>query len=267
VTDGVLDQDWLAQARPSRCPRNATLMGLDLNQAPEGACSRDGQVAPRRSPAIFRRPCSVRISERSPVARRHGPGGRTAPPATLLVASDGRLRGQVGFDPAMEATPAVARRRQARAQRRGFAPIGGMEAVSGPARRRPKARGGEPLPHLAGHVARPLGVRRRDRGAHARRHEGRLRDTGGLLPAARPAGPPRSTRSPDPAAAPARGQSRPRLAGASQPTEVRCRRSRLARSGARRICHCGPAPGASPRRRARPARLIRAFPRISNPLP
>lgn len=126
VTDGVLDQNWLA--RTLAIPQDATLMGLDLNELRLRVLA-DAQVSSAAIARNFPDRLTVRISERSPVARlmAQAAGGT---PAMLLVSRDGVAFAGKGFDPAMEATlPWLDGVRLVRSGG-SFVPIGGMRAVS-----------------------------------------------------------------------------------------------------------------------------------------
>jgi cell division protein FtsQ len=126
VTDGVLDQNWLA--RTLAVPKDATLMGLDLNQLRARVLA-DAQVSSAAIARNFPDRLTVRISERSPVARLMAQSGGGAP-AMLLVSREGVAFAGTGFDPAMVATlPWLDGVRLARSGG-SFAPIGGMRAVS-----------------------------------------------------------------------------------------------------------------------------------------
>jgi len=97
VTDGVLDRNWLA--RTLALPGDAALMGLDLI----GLRSRvlaDPQVRSADVIRNFPDTLTVRISERSPVARLMAQSGGDAP-QMLLVSRDGVVFAGTGFDPAM----------------------------------------------------------------------------------------------------------------------------------------------------------------------
>jgi cell division septal protein FtsQ len=126
VTDGVLDQNWLA--RTLAIPADATLMGLDLNQLRSRVLS-DPQVSSAAIARNFPDKLTVRISERSPVVRMMAQAG-SGSPIMLLVARDGVAFAGTGFDPAMVATlPWLDGVRLARSGG-SFVPISGMRAVS-----------------------------------------------------------------------------------------------------------------------------------------
>jgi cell division protein FtsQ len=126
VTDGVLDKNWLA--RTLSIPADATLMGLDLNQL-HARLVADAQVASAAIERNFPDKVTVRISERSPVARLMAQSGSSAP-TELLLSRDGFAFVGTGFDPAMIATlPWMDGVRLARVGR-GFGPVEGMKAVA-----------------------------------------------------------------------------------------------------------------------------------------
>jgi len=126
VTDGVLDKDWLA--RTLALPGDAALMGLDLIKLRSRVLG-DAQVGSATIIRNFPSTLTVRISERSPVARLMAQSGGDAP-RMLLVSRDGVAFAGTGFDPAMVATlPWV---EGVKLVRRGgsIAPIDGMAAVA-----------------------------------------------------------------------------------------------------------------------------------------
>jgi cell division protein FtsQ len=126
VTDGVLDRNWLA--RTLAIPANATLMGLDLVRLRSSVLG-DAQVASASVSRNFPDTLTVRVSERSPVARLAVELGGGAP-RTLLVSRDGVAFDGTGFDPAMvDSLPWI---EGAAVVRSGasIAPIAGMSAVS-----------------------------------------------------------------------------------------------------------------------------------------
>ena len=126
VTDGVLDQNWLA--RTLSIPKDATLMGLDLGQLRLRVLA-DAQVSAAAIARNFPDRLTVRIAERSPVARLMAQAGGGTP-AMLLVSRDGVAFAGTGFDPAMVATlPWLDGVRLARSGG-SFVPIAGMRAVS-----------------------------------------------------------------------------------------------------------------------------------------
>lgn len=100
VTDGVLDKGWLA--RTLAVPANATLMGIDLAQMRSRVLA-DSQVSSAAVLRNFPDTLTVRISERSPVARVMAQTGGEAP-GMLLVSRDGVVFAGTGFDPAMIAS-------------------------------------------------------------------------------------------------------------------------------------------------------------------
>jgi cell division protein FtsQ len=126
VTDGVLDRNWLA--RTLSVPADVTLMGLDLDKLREKVLA-DPQVSSAAVIRNFPDKLTVRISERSPVARMMAQSGAQAP-AMLLVSRDGVAFSGTGFDPAMVATlPWIDGVKLARAGN-GYGPVEGMKAVS-----------------------------------------------------------------------------------------------------------------------------------------
>jgi cell division septal protein FtsQ len=126
VTDGVLDKNWLAKTLS--IPPEATLMGLDLNQLHSRLVA-DAQVASAAIDRNFPDKVTVRISERSPVARMMAQSGSDTP-AMLLVSRDGIAFSGSGFDPAMVATlPWIDGVRLVRSGK-AFSPVDGMRSVS-----------------------------------------------------------------------------------------------------------------------------------------
>jgi hypothetical protein len=126
VTDGVLDKAWLV--RTLALPKGATLLGLDLVRLRERLMA-DGQVQSAVLVRTFPNTLTVRISERSPVARMMVQFGGAAPRA-LLVARDGVAFAGEGFDTAMvETLPWIDGVRPVR-RGAGLAPIEGMGTVS-----------------------------------------------------------------------------------------------------------------------------------------
>jgi len=126
VTDGVLDKNWLA--RTLAIPANASLMGLDLIRLRTRILG-DAQVSAATVERNFPDTLTVRISERSPVARLMAQSGGNSP-WMLLVSRDGAVFEGAGFDQAMVASlPWVD---GVKLVRRGasIAPIEGMQAVA-----------------------------------------------------------------------------------------------------------------------------------------
>jgi cell division protein FtsQ len=97
VTDGVLGRDWLA--RTLAIPPDATLVGIDID-ALRARLMADGQVRSAEISRNFPDRITVRVSERSPVARMMVQDGAGAP-AMLLVGRDGVPFTGRGFDAAM----------------------------------------------------------------------------------------------------------------------------------------------------------------------
>jgi cell division septal protein FtsQ len=126
ITDGVLDKNWLA--RTLGIPSEATLMGLDLNEL-HARLVADAQVASAAIERNFPDRLTVRISERSPVARMMAQaGGET--PVMLLVSRDGVAFPGTGFDQAMVATlPWIDGVRLTRVGK-ALGPVEGMRSVS-----------------------------------------------------------------------------------------------------------------------------------------
>jgi cell division protein FtsQ len=126
VTDGVLDKAWLV--RTLALPADATLMGLDLMRLKSRVLA-DAQVGSASLIRNFPDTLTVRLSERSPVARVMADSGGGAT-GVLLVSRDGAAFAGTGFDPAIVASlpwldgVALARRGGV------LAPIGGMGAVA-----------------------------------------------------------------------------------------------------------------------------------------
>jgi hypothetical protein len=126
VTDGVLDQNWLA--RTLSIPADATLMGLDLNELRSRVLG-DPQVSSAAIIRNFPDRLTVRISERTPVVRMMAQSAGEAP-VMLLIARDGVAFSGTGFDPAMIATLPWLDGVKLRRSGRLLAPIGGMRTVS-----------------------------------------------------------------------------------------------------------------------------------------
>ena len=111
VTDGVLDQNWLARTLATPAGRDADGPRPEP-AALEGARGRPGELRGHR-PEFSRHAHGSHLRE---VARRAADGpGRRRPPAMLLVSQGrGRVRGH-GLRPGDGGHAAVARRRTARA--------------------------------------------------------------------------------------------------------------------------------------------------------
>lgn len=126
VTDGVLDKGWLA--RTLAIPASATLMGTDLDQMRSRVLA-DAQVSSAAVIRNFPDTLTVRISERSPVARVMAQQG-DGPARLLLVSRDGVVFAGKGFDQGMvDSLPWIdgiklVRRGEA------IAPIEGMASVA-----------------------------------------------------------------------------------------------------------------------------------------
>jgi cell division septal protein FtsQ len=126
ITDGVLDKNWLAKTLS--IPADATLIGLDLSEL-HSRLMADSQVASAAIDRNFPDKLTVRISERSPVARMMAQAGGD-PPSMLLVSRDGVAFSGTGFDPAMVATlPWIDGVRLSRSGK-AFGPVDGMKSVS-----------------------------------------------------------------------------------------------------------------------------------------
>ena len=126
VTDGVLDKVWLAKILA--IAPDSTLMGLDLTKLRSKVLA-DPQVASAAIARNFPDSLTVRISERSPVARMMAQADSAAP-KMLLVSRDGVSFAGTGFDPAMvETLPWIDGITVSRVGT-ALAPIEGMRAVS-----------------------------------------------------------------------------------------------------------------------------------------
>jgi len=100
-SDRVLNKDTAWLKRSLALPKNATLMGLDLQQAQE-RIKASGQVASVSLVRKFPATLSVTVSERSPVARilAQTADGNTR---ALLVSREGIVYEGADYDPAMMA--------------------------------------------------------------------------------------------------------------------------------------------------------------------
>lgn len=126
VTDGVLDQAWLA--RTLALAKNTSLMALDLFQLRTRVLA-SGQVRTATLTRSFPATLAVNLSERMPVARLSAQD-RDAEPHTLLVARDGVVYEGVGYDPNMLQTlPWLAGVKLLRAGG-AYQPVTGMESVA-----------------------------------------------------------------------------------------------------------------------------------------
>jgi cell division protein FtsQ len=126
VTDGVLDQRWLVATLA--IPAKSTLMDLDLFQL-RGRLLASGQVLSATLTRNFPATLTVRLTERTPVARARVQDG-TGAPQTLLVARDGVVFEGVSFDSSMlNSLPWLDGVKLVRQGDR-FAPIDGMDSVS-----------------------------------------------------------------------------------------------------------------------------------------
>lgn len=126
VTDGVLDQAWLAKALA--VPKGASLMELDLFQL-RARLLASGQVRTATVTRNFPTTLAVTLAERMPVARLQVQDQSDAA-RTLLVARDGTVYDGVGYDAKMvETLPWIAGVKLTR-QSGVFQPIVGMENVA-----------------------------------------------------------------------------------------------------------------------------------------
>jgi len=98
-TDGFLAADATWLARTLALPKNATLVGLDLDQLRERLLAQ-GQVQTAVLTKVFPSTLKVRITERTPVARVRAQVG-TNPPQVFLVARDGVMFAGVGYEDAL----------------------------------------------------------------------------------------------------------------------------------------------------------------------
>jgi hypothetical protein len=127
-TDGFLasDPEWLIRALA--LPKNATLMGLDLEQLRDRLLSQ-GQVNTAILTKVFPATLKVRITERTPIARVMAQlaGGE---PKAFLVARDGVVFAGVGYEePLLNTLPWLEPLKLAR-DGDGFVPISGMGVVA-----------------------------------------------------------------------------------------------------------------------------------------
>jgi cell division protein FtsQ len=126
VTDGVLDQAWLAHTLA--LPKGTSLMELDLFQLRSRLLA-SGQVRAATLTRSFPATLAVTLAERTPMARLQVQD-KAGDPQTLFVARDGVVFEGVGFDPKMTGTlPWLAGVKLAR-QGGAFLPIAGMEPVA-----------------------------------------------------------------------------------------------------------------------------------------
>ncbi len=126
VTDGVLDQAWLA--RTLALPKVTSLMELDLFQL-RARLLASGQVRAATLTRNFPATLAVTLAERTPVARLQVED-KAGAPQTLFVARDGVVFEGTGFDPKMTDTlPWLAGVKLAR-QGGAFLPVAGMEPVA-----------------------------------------------------------------------------------------------------------------------------------------
>ncbi len=126
VTDGALDQAWLA--RTLAVPKGASLMSLDLYEL-RGRLLASPQVRAATLTRVFPATLNVTLSERMPVARLQVQEA-SGEPQTMYVARDGVVYGGVGYDPKMtETLPWLAGVTLTR-QGGVFLPVAGMAPVA-----------------------------------------------------------------------------------------------------------------------------------------
>jgi cell division protein FtsQ len=101
-TDGFLAADATWLTRTLALPKNATLVGLDLDQLRDRLLA-EGQVQTAVLTKVFPATLKVRITERTPVARVRAQLG-TNPPQALLVARDGVVFAGAGYEDALVKT-------------------------------------------------------------------------------------------------------------------------------------------------------------------
>ncbi len=126
VTDGVLDQAWLA--RTLAVPKGTSLMALDLFQLRTRLLA-SGQVRAATLTRNFPATLAVTLTERLPVVRLQVQDAADGP-RTLLVARDGTVYAGSGYDPQLtETLPWLA---GVKLQRQGgaFLPVAGLEPVA-----------------------------------------------------------------------------------------------------------------------------------------
>lgn len=98
-TDGFLAADATWLARTLALPKNATLVGLDLDQLRDRLLAQ-GQVQTAVLTKVFPATLKVRITERTPVARVRAQLGTSAP-QVFLVARDGVVFPGAGYEDAL----------------------------------------------------------------------------------------------------------------------------------------------------------------------
>ncbi len=126
TTDGVLDKDWVIQTLA--LPKNASLVELDLYQL-RARLTASGQVRTATLTRTFPATLTVRLSERSPMARIMAQI-TSDETRMFLVGREGTVFEGVGFDKEMLSTlPWLAGVKLTR-ERDGFLPIAGMETVA-----------------------------------------------------------------------------------------------------------------------------------------
>ena len=127
-TDGFLNADpqWLA--RTLNLPKNATLMGLDLEQLRDRLLAQS-QIATAVLTKVFPDTLKVRITERTPIARVMAQFSDREP-TPFLVARDGVLFAGVGYEaPLVNTLPWLEPLKLTR-HGDGFLPISGMGPVA-----------------------------------------------------------------------------------------------------------------------------------------
>ncbi len=127
-SDGVLNKDTAWLKRTLALPANATLMGLDLQQA-QKRITASGQVASVVLVRNFPATLSVSVAERSPVARVMAQAANGSS-QVLLVSREGIIYDGIDYNPAMvDSLPWLDGVRLVHSGR-GLAPIAGMETVA-----------------------------------------------------------------------------------------------------------------------------------------
>ena len=127
VTDGVLDQKWVAATLA--LPPGVKLMELDLARLRDRLTAK-GQVRVAVLTRNFPDTLVVTLQERSPVVRVQVQAGLDQP-RLLFVARDGVVYEGLNYEPALVASlPWLDGVRLERTAGGGYAPVAGMEAVS-----------------------------------------------------------------------------------------------------------------------------------------
>lgn len=127
-TDGFLGTDATWLARTLALPKNASLMGLDLEQLRDRLLAQ-GQVNTAVLTKIFPATLKVRITERTPIARVMAqlPGNE---PKVFLVARDGVVFAGIGYETALLDTLPWLEPLKLSHNGDGFIPIAGMGVVA-----------------------------------------------------------------------------------------------------------------------------------------